>query len=267
VEGIDFTFGTRALNPGESIVLVRNLARFRARYGDAPVVAGVYGGSLDNSGEEIAIKLPPPFDAHVLTFDYSDTWYTSTDGLGYALLVFDPTVKARLWDEQETWRPTPQLGGIPGGALARTDTYSGWSAFYGAVTVTDDLDRDGLGALVEYSLGMNPTSPNGGDGRAGSPALVSTVNGRAALTFWVPTSATAPQGHGQAELTYRVQASGNLFDWAVIATKTPSTAWTGAAAVSIGAPVGGYVPVTVEDVELISEQSKRYLRLLVGWTP
>jgi hypothetical protein len=267
VNGIDFTFGSMTLGVGQRVVLVRNLARFRARYGDSPLVAGVYSGNLDNSGEELAIQLPPPFDANVLTFDYSDGWYVSTDGLGYALFVFDPTVKARLWDEQETWGPSPQLGGAPGGFLARTDTYSGFSAFYGAVNVTDDLDRDGLGALVEYCLGMDPTSPNGGDGRAGSPGILGTANGRAALNFWVPTNATAPQGHGQAEATYRIQASNDLFNWSNIATKAPGSAWTGAAGVSIGAPSGGYLPVTVEDTELISEQPRRYLRLQVGWTP
>jgi hypothetical protein len=144
VEGIDFTFGSLTLGAGQNVVVVRNLARFRARYGDGPVVAGVYTGNLDNSGEELALQLPPPFDANVLTFDFDDMWYASTDGLGNSLLVFDPTVKARLWDERETWIASPQLGGTPGGSLARTDTYSGWSAFYGAVTVGDDKDRDGV---------------------------------------------------------------------------------------------------------------------------
>ena len=267
IKGIDFTFGARTLAVGQSIVLVRNLTAFRARYGDGPVVAGVYAGSLDNSGEELAIRLPAPFDANVLTFDYSDAWYVSTDGLGYGLLVFDPAVKARLWDEKETWRPSLQLGGSPGGFVARTDTYSGWSAFYGAVTVNDDLDRDGLGALVEYSLGMNPTSPNGGDGRAGSPTVVRTGDGKAALNFWVPTNATAPQGHGQAEVTYRVQASSDLFNWNNIATKAPGASWTGVGAVSIGSAVGNFLPITVEDPDLISGQPRKFLRLQTSWTP
>jgi hypothetical protein len=267
VEGIDFVFGPMTLGVGQSVVLVRNLSRFRARYGDAPVVAGVYTGALDNSGEKIAIQLPPPFDANVLTFEYKDTWYVSTDGLGYSLLVFDPTVKAQLWDERETWIASSQLGGAPGGATARTDTYSGWSAHYGAVTVTDDADRDGIGALVEYSLGMNPTSPNGGDGRAGSPAILRTGNDRIALNFWVPTNGSAPQGHGQAEVTYRVQASTDLSNWTNIATKAPASVWTGAGAVTIGTPVGNYLPITIEDTESIPAQPRRFLRLQTTWTP
>jgi hypothetical protein len=266
VEGIDFTFPPMTLGAGQSIVLVRNLSRFRARYGDVPVVAGVYLGSLDNSGEEIAFQLPPPFDANVLTFDYSDAWYSSTDGLGYSLLVFDPTVKAQLWDERETWIASPQLGGMPGGAIARTDTYSGWSAFYGAVTVNDDMDRDGIGALTEYSLGMNPTSPNGGDGRAGSPTVSRTGNDKLALNFWVPTTA-APQGHGQAEVTYRVQASNDLFNWTNLSTKAPNGSWSGSGVVTIGNPVGNYLPITIEDTEQITGQTRRFLRLQSSWTP
>jgi hypothetical protein len=267
VEAIDFVFGPMTLGVGQSIVLVRNLSRFRARYGDAPVVAGVYTGALDNSGEKVAIQLPPPFDANVLTFEYKDTWYVSTDGLGYSLLVFDPTVKAQLWDERETWRPSVQLGGAPGGATARTDTYSGWSAFYGAVTVNDDFDRDGILALTEYSLGMNPTSPNGGDGRAGSPVVFRTGNDRIALNFLVPTNPSAPQGHGQAEVIYRVLASTDLANWTIIATKAPGSAWTGAGAVTIGAPIGNYLPITIEDTEVIPAQTRRFLRLQTTWTP
>lgn len=266
VEGIDFVFAPTTLGVGQTIVLVRNLDRFRVRYGNGPVVAGIYTGSLDNSGEEIAIQLPPPFDANVLTFDFSDLWYTSTDGLGNALLVSDPTVKAGLWDEKETWIASPQLGGAPGGFLARTDNYTGWSAFYGAVTVNDDRDRDGVGALVEYSLGMNPTSPNGGDGRLGTPGIL-TSNGRAALNFWVPANATAPQGHGQAEVTYRVQASSDMATWTNIATKGPGSPWAGSATIAVGLPSGNYFPIVVEDTELLSAQPRRYLRLQLTYTP
>jgi hypothetical protein len=266
VEGIDFVFSSLNLGPGQTVVLVRNLARFRARYGDGPIVAGVYGGNLDNSGEEIALRLPAPFDANVLTFDFNDAWYTSTDGSGHSLLVFDPLVKAFLWDEFETWIASPQSGGAPGGVVARTDTYSGWSAFYGAVTVNDDVDRDGVFALIEYGLGMNPLSPNGGDGQAGAPTVI-TQNGHAALRFWVPVNPSAPQGHGQAEATYRVQVSSGFPTWNTIATKSPGSAWAGVGAVSIGSAVGNFVPVTVEDTELLPPQPGRFLRLQMTWVP
>src|SRR4030095_14505271 len=120
---------------------------------------------------------------------------------------------------------------------------------------------------VEFALGMDPTSPNGGNGRAGEPVVIRTANGRIALYFWVPAIAGAPQGHGQAEVTYRVQASSDLVNWTNLSTKAPNSAWSGVGAVSVGGELGGYLPITIEDTEEITAQPRRYLRLQSNWTP
>jgi hypothetical protein len=266
INGIDFTFPSLVMNPGDQVVVVKNLARFQARYGDNPVVAGVYSGQLDNAGERLTLRLPPPFDGNILDFEYDDAWLASTDGLGAALLVFDPTLRPAFWDERDTW-VVSELGGTPSGFNARTDTYSGWSAFYGAVTTLDDRDTDGVPALVEYALGMDPRSPNGDDGRAGTPFGLPGANGAAALQFLVPQNAGATQSHGLAEAQYRIQASSDLSNWTTIATKTPTTSWTGTGAVTVGIASGGYLPVTVEDTLPITGQPKRFLRLQITWVP
>jgi hypothetical protein len=266
VAGIDFTFGPLVLNPGQAVVVVKNPARFIARYGSGPLIAGTYSGNLDNDGERLALQLPPPFDANVLSFDYRDGWYVSTDGLGTALVVVDPLVSAREWGQRGTWMATV-LGGHPAGFGARADTYSGWSALHGAVAVTSDDDRDGVAALVEYALGMDPRSPNGGDGRAGAPLVVSGANGRAALYFLVPQNAAAAQGHGLAEATYRVQASSDLTNWTTIATKSLTAAWSGVGAVTFGTVASGFLPVTVEDIVPPGSQPRRALRLHLTWVP
>jgi hypothetical protein len=266
VTGIDFTFGPLVLNPGQTVVVVKNPARFAARYGSGPLITGPYSGNLDNDGERLALRLPPPFDANVLSFDYRDGWYLGTDGLGAALMVVDPLVLAREWGQRGTWTATVS-GGNPAGFGARTDTYSGWSALHGAVTVTSDGDRDGVPALVEFALGMNPQSPNDGDGRAGAPLVVAGVNGRAALQFLVPQNAAAAQGHGLAEATYRVQASSDLTNWTTIATKTLTTAWSGVGGVTLGTATGGFLPVTVEDTTPLGSQPRRALRLQITWVP
>ena len=51
--------------------------RGRGASGKTPVI-----GLLDNGGEKLALQLPPPFDANVLTLAYSDAWQPSTDGSG-----------------------------------------------------------------------------------------------------------------------------------------------------------------------------------------
>ena len=56
--GVAFTFAAgTTLAAGESIVLVRNLAAFQARYGAVPRVAGSYApSSLANAGETLTLR-------------------------------------------------------------------------------------------------------------------------------------------------------------------------------------------------------------------
>ena len=260
VQGITFTFtAPTTLNAGESIVVVKNLTKFRSRYGNAPVVAGTYTGNLDNSGEPVAIQLPPPFDANILTFSYGDTWRLSADGGGTALTTLGGISSAALWADKDTWTATA-LGGSPAASGARTDTFSGWMTLNGVNAVSDDNDRDGLAALIESALGMNPNSGNGTHGIAGAPAAASGSS----YTFLVPENAGAAQGHGVTDLVYNVQSRADIATgaWATIAAKSFQTNWSGT--VSVGAPVSGFVPVTVTDP---AGGAQRFFRLQVLWAP
>ena len=87
--GISFTFtATNAitnLGPGQYLVLVANPAAFLSRYPTVTNVAGQYTGSLDNVGERLylegALKEP------ILDFSYNDSWYPTTDGDGFSLVI------------------------------------------------------------------------------------------------------------------------------------------------------------------------------------
>ena len=264
VSGIDFTFPAMALAAGQNVLVVKNLAKFRNRYGNGPLVAGTYLGQLDNGGEKLALQLPPPFDANVLTFAYSDAWQPSTDGSGRSLVVGNPLLAANHWGDKEIWAASTTKGGDPNGAsVPPLGLYADWSATYGVSGPTFDGDKDGIAALVEFGLGMNPASGTGGDGAAGVPVL--TMNaGHVQLRFLAPTSTAATQLHGMPELTYTVLASSDLTTWSTIAAKKFETAWSGAATVTVGAASGGFTPVTVEDAAI---GAPRFLRLLVTWTP
>jgi hypothetical protein len=264
VEGITFTFGAQLLDPGANIIVAKNVAKFRARYGSAPLVVGPFGGQLDNGGEKLAIQLPPPFDANILTFDYEDGWYASTDGEGTSLIVKTPiTTLARDWEERETWGVS-NLGGNPAGASARTDTFSGWMTLNHALTAAQDDDNDSIAALVEFGLGMNPASALGLDGPLGLPVVSLTAGGQLQLDFDVPQNPAAASGHGFEDTVIRVDASNDLSTWTNIASKTLAAPWTGS--VVVGAPAGGYVPVTVTD-STAPAGGKRFLRLRVEWLP
>ena len=266
VQGITFTFPATTLLPGQNVIVCKNLVKFRARYGGVPVVAGVYTGRLDNGGETLALQLPPPFDANLLTFGYSDTWYPATDGLGKALVVVTPAAtKANVWGDRDTWAASPVNGGDPGGVTALTTTYTGWSALYAVLNPMSDEDNDGVAALVEYGLGLDPTDGSGRNGAAGTPDAVLTANNHLQLHMLIPVNANASQGHGLGEAIYRVQACDDLISWSTVATKTLGAAWSGTGTITIGAPSDGYVPVIVEDPQEYIE--KRFMRLEVEWVP
>jgi hypothetical protein len=127
-----------------------------------------------------------------------------------------------------------------------------------------DDDQDGIPALVEYALGLNASNPNGGNGRGGLPSTSINPGGRLELLLNIPQNATATQGHGMADTIYHIQASSDLIAWTTIATKRSSSSWTGPATVTVGTPVGSFVPVTIEDV---AGGSQRFLRFQAVFAP
>ena len=119
--GVDYVFSdtdpARYLAPGAYIVVAPNQTKFRTRYGSAPVLAaGVYTGKLSDSGENLTLKLPAPYDAAALRFDYQPTWYPTASGGGHSIVVADPTVRAAAWDERTTWTASVAVNGSPGAA-------------------------------------------------------------------------------------------------------------------------------------------------------
>ncbi|HUU92612.1 MAG TPA: lamin tail domain-containing protein, partial [Phycisphaerae bacterium] len=114
--GVQYTFAGGTLAPGEYVVVVDDVGAFEAWYGSGINVAGQYGGSLSNGGEEIILRLSEPYDAAVLRFDYDDSWFgTQTDGDGLSLVILDASRRRRSWDERWSWRPSSDVNGSPGG--------------------------------------------------------------------------------------------------------------------------------------------------------
>ena len=112
-DGIQFTFGPATLGAGECVVVVDDLATFRASYGMEPPVAGEYSGRLSDSGEDVVLKLAAPLEAAVMRFAYEDDWYPTTDGGGQSLATEDLTVPPVLWNDPENWYPSQPTPGRP----------------------------------------------------------------------------------------------------------------------------------------------------------
>ena len=109
-DGIEFVFPALQLAPGQCTVVVADVAAFQTQYGAEMSVAGAYSGRLNDSGEEIVLKLAEPFEAAIARFEYDDGWYPATDGGGLSLAIDDVAASPVTWSDAANWRaaePTP----------------------------------------------------------------------------------------------------------------------------------------------------------------
>jgi CotH kinase protein/Lamin Tail Domain/Immunoglobulin I-set domain len=115
VHGIAFDFSgssMTSLEPGATVVLVKNLVAFSARYGNGFPIAGQYDGSLENRGERL--QLVDASGEEILDFSYDNNWYPITDGLGFSLVTVDETAEPDAWNSRANWRAGGQFDGSPG---------------------------------------------------------------------------------------------------------------------------------------------------------
>lgn len=152
--GIEYDFTEASvpqLAPGERIVIVANEAAFRERYGDGPVIAGMYDGNLSNSGERLLLL--DADGAPVLDFAYSDDWYPETDGQGATLVIADVEAAVDAWGQQQGWLASRQRGGTPGMDDSR---------LIGDADRDGDVDLDDL-RVVRDAFGRSSAGPGDAD--------------------------------------------------------------------------------------------------------
>jgi len=111
--GIGFTFtnGT-TLAPGEFIVLVRNAATFEFKYPGVTYL-GQYTGSLNNGGENIALRHALGGGIFSVTYDDIAPWPVTPDGFGFSLVPVQPGL-TQAPDDGAKWRASTAVGGSPG---------------------------------------------------------------------------------------------------------------------------------------------------------
>jgi hypothetical protein len=153
--GVDFTFPAMTLAPGAYTVVVANQAKFVARYGASISVAGQYGASLNNAGENVELALPLPYEGEIHDFTYDDVWYPKTDGGGKSLVIGNPLFDRDSWDLPTGWRASYATGGSPGRAdLLYADQNGDGSVGLadlillrnkiGTANLTGDINNDGV---------------------------------------------------------------------------------------------------------------------------
>lgn len=116
--GITFDFSSGDvpfLAPQQSVVVVKSRPAFDLRYGTSVLVAGVFGGNLNNGGEQI--RLVDGSGATIQDFTFDDdltttpAWPEPADGGGYSLTVRN---FAGNYNLPSNWRASYLLHGTPG---------------------------------------------------------------------------------------------------------------------------------------------------------
>ncbi len=154
--GIDFTFPSMQLNPGDYVLVAENPAELAALAPDIPVgveVLGPYTGKLDNGGEKIV--LVDAIGQTIHEFRYKDGWYDITDGEGFSLTIKDPASSdPNLWDNKSGWRPSASVGGSPG------EDDSGEIPELGAIKINELLSHSNVLYTYDWVELYNTTDAN-----------------------------------------------------------------------------------------------------------
>lgn len=105
-----FPAGT-TIAPGGFFVLVRNAAKFAARYPSVPIGGVFADGSLNNAGEGLTILTSQ--GGSVLSFDFDDEppWPATADGHGFSLVPAGTSLNSNSGSD---WRASANAHGSPG---------------------------------------------------------------------------------------------------------------------------------------------------------
>lgn len=257
--GITFDFDTgavAAINPGKSVLVVRNKAAFQTRYGTTlnGMIAGEFVGRLNNAGERLTLEVTgtAPTGLHSFIYLTTSPWPEAPDGQGPSMILINPPDHS----VGTNWIASAAPGGMPSG-MTPSITYASWKSFVFTPTEaanaalsgpSADLDNDGLSNWAEYALGGMPKTPDAVNLQP--RAVIVQVNGveYLALTYTAPSSA--------ADVKCVVQVSRDLTTWL---SGSPATA-------PVGSPVNnpnGSATYTVRDTQPLSASGTAYMRLLM----
>ena len=168
----------KTLGPGEYVLAVRNREAFAARYGPGLPVAGVLvggstlSGAFSNSSQQV--DLVGAAGEPLSSFRYRDTWYPTTDGGGYSLVVVDPLPPRENLDDPSSWKASAAVGGSPGGPESQGWQIPGDFSQDGLLTISDAV------GLVRYLMGEPIAMPCFS---ADATRLLMDVNGDSLLNF------------------------------------------------------------------------------------
>lgn len=201
--GITFDFDiasptTLTLQPGQRILVVANSDAFNVRYTPGPTVkiAGVFGGSLSNQGENFTVLAANGNTIASITYDIIEPWPVQPLGAGFSLVLNNPISGATYG--ATAWRSSAQLGGTPGAVAG--------AAFAGSPS--GDTDGDGYSDYLEYALGNFQSTPGTGN------RPITAMQNFTVATVTSPYLTFSYRRNNAADgVNYTVQLSTNLTAW------------------------------------------------------
>ncbi|MDB4554382.1 hypothetical protein N9Z94_01195 [Akkermansiaceae bacterium] len=84
--------------------------------------------------------------------------------------------------------------------MPQVESYQAWATMNGVTSEDQDLDQDGLSALLEYALGTDPSVSNPDAVQSGG-----VVGGFSTISF--------QRGTGRSDVIFQVQSSADLISW------------------------------------------------------
>lgn len=181
------------------------------------------------------------------TLSYTDTALTPNTTYYYRIQAINPAYTTTATSPETS--ATPYL---PPTSNGWRYTYFGTEAATGNAAPTADPDGDGLNNLLEYALGLNPTTPN-------SPSSLPTAQIQTSGPDKVLTY-TFVRNKNATDLTYLIEV-----------TSDPSGIWTSFDPFNVSnqlnnldnSPSNGLQTITVKDTQATSVSAKRFIRLRI----
>lgn len=145
-----FTFPSMHLGPDERVVVIKETTPFREIHGSGPVVAGVWSGSLNQTGEAVVLLAANGPEIERMTYSSGLPWPPAASNNGRSLVRIRPDLPA---NHPGSWRASMQDNGNPGGSDGVP--LAGWLSTHGFADA-NALSPGGHKALLHYATGILP---------------------------------------------------------------------------------------------------------------
>ena len=114
-DGIEFTFPSYQLAPGDFGVIVQNQRAFALRYGnDVNPIGEFDDGRLSNDGEQLLLVNSLATTVSAIEYRDGDPWPKRADGAGGTLELIDVATSLERQSKHYSWHGSTDFGGSPG---------------------------------------------------------------------------------------------------------------------------------------------------------